>query len=165
MGCDWMWNHSSWFMICNPTVSHSTCITQYSYSSGVANPYLHGSHWTNLSPGGDIKLVQKTPTMTAKHVWGVMVVGEALMHGVFHTCQAWSMHHVQNSWNSGITYTDLYDPPWTTPPPGESAVFKPYSITPSRLIAKHVQDVFEGEIMILDVFLTYQIWSMYHPHS
>ena len=62
---------------------------------------------------------------------------------------------IQPSHNSGIEYLDMYDLPWTTPPPGGCAVFKIYPIS------EHVRGVFKGGTMILDVFITYQTWSIY----
>ena len=63
----------------------------------------------------------------------------------------------QRTHTSGISYADVHDHPCTTLPPGEGAIFKLYSITPSRLIAEYVQGVVGCGIMIVDVFITYQI--------
>ena len=63
--------------MCLSPIRYGSYISPHSWYIVVAYLDLHGSHWTNSSPGGDVKLVQKT-MMTAEHVWGV-VWGEALL--------------------------------------------------------------------------------------
>ena len=97
-GCDWRWNHHPWHVPQLSYMVHILPLLLIQFSSIPRPVWYSLDHF--YGGGTVLKLDQKT-RMTSEHVCGV-VGGEAVTHDMFHTCQAWFIHHAMfpQPWDS-----------------------------------------------------------------